>query len=291
MLDIYNKENFAAFLGYFSIVCWIVVFTPQIRENYIRKNTDGISVSFLTFWILGDITNLFGVILDNLLFTMLLLALYYLLADCVLMGQVLYYRSFYKPNRDEVVVFVDPEARHPLSTTQSFNSDSSPSEHSSLLSHVKSNYSSTTVISLTSSRTKKTIRVFFILSILMWVGLLFGSAYYFFWSGHKIDVEQLHLVPQIMGWLSAILYCTSRIPQIMQNFRNESVDGLSLTMFVFSVVGNITYCLSILFVSLDPTFLLINYPWLLGSGGTLFFDFTIFFQFYMYRNQKTVITE
>jgi uncharacterized protein with PQ loop repeat len=77
----------------------------------------------------------------------------------------------------------------------------------------------------------------------MWTGLLLGSAYYFFWSGRKIDVEQLHLIPQLLGWGSAILYCASRIPQIMQNFKNESVEGLSLTMFVFSVVGNITYCL------------------------------------------------
>lgn len=48
----------------------IVFYYSQIRENYLRKNTDGISIQFLLFWIFGDILNLFGVILDNLLFTM-----------------------------------------------------------------------------------------------------------------------------------------------------------------------------------------------------------------------------
>lgn len=73
--------------------------------------------------------------------------------------------------------------------------------------------------------------------------LLAGSAYFFFHPGQKIDIDQLKLIPQLFGWGSAILYCCSRIPQIMQNFRNESVEGLSLVMFIFSVVGNLTYCI------------------------------------------------
>lgn len=45
-------------------------FASQFYENYIRKNTDGVSLTFLTLWVVGDILNLIGVILENLLFTM-----------------------------------------------------------------------------------------------------------------------------------------------------------------------------------------------------------------------------
>ncbi|KAI9282261.1 PQ loop repeat-domain-containing protein [Sporodiniella umbellata] len=135
--------------------------------------------------------------------------------------------------------------------------------------------------SSTNEKTRQVTRLFFVASLLLWVSLLGASAYFFHHA--TLDATKIHWVPQLFGWASAILYCASRIPQIMQNFKNESVEGLSLFMFIFSVVGNLTFCLSIIFVSLDPTFLFINYPWLLGSGGTLFFDFTIFFQFYMYK--------
>ncbi|KAI9267635.1 PQ loop repeat-domain-containing protein [Helicostylum pulchrum] len=224
-------------------------FARQFYENYKLQNTDGVSVTFLTLWILGDILNLFGIILQNLLFTMLLLALYYLMADCILMDNCGGASSY------------DPIA----------------SETTGLLNTVEKK-----------PNTRLFVQLFSVSSIVMWIALLGGSGLFFFHPGQDIDWSQLQLVPQLFGWGSALLYCCSRIPQIMQNFRNESVEGLSLVMFIFSVVGNFTYCVSIVLESTDPTYLLINYPWILGSGGTLFFDFAIFFQFYMYRKRTDV---
>ena len=59
-----------------SIALWIVVFTPQIWENYQLQSGDGLSVSFIVLWFLGDVTNLFGASLAHLLPTMVILALY-----------------------------------------------------------------------------------------------------------------------------------------------------------------------------------------------------------------------
>ncbi|KAI8074109.1 PQ loop repeat-domain-containing protein [Gongronella butleri] len=262
--------------GYLSIVCWLIVFTPQLYENYTRKNTDGVSARFLWLWIFGDIFNLVGAILEHLLVTMLLLAVYYLFADGVLMSQVGYYRYVYPRlyGTESIDSTADDETVY---DTQA----SSDSERQPLLANANAYQKPTT-----SEYTRRITRWFIISSVLLWVFLLGISALYFFWPGakNKVDLSQWHLLSQTLGWASAILYCTSRIPQIMQNFRTESVEGLSIFMFVFSVVGNVTYCLSVLCKSMDRTFLLINYPWLLGSGGTLFFDFTIFFQFYMYRH-------
>ncbi|KAF9409955.1 hypothetical protein BGZ76_005585, partial [Entomortierella beljakovae] len=87
-----------------------------------------------------------------------------------------------------------------------------------------------------------------------------------------------------LGWGSAILYLGSRLPQIYKNWKVQSCEGLSILMFVFSVLGNIFYVASIFFNSMDRDYLIRNMPWWIGSGGTLIFDFVIFGQFYIYRN-------
>lgn len=144
------------------------------------------------------------------------------------MSQVFYYRRCYpsKKHMDEVVIVSSPEEE-----------ETGVNESTSLLHRTPS---SLTISSQKNPSTRLIIRLFFISSILLWLGLLGGSGLFFYYK--TVDWNQWHITSQLLGWGSAILYCASRIPQIMQNFRNESVEGLSLIMFVFSVVGNITYC-------------------------------------------------
>lgn len=53
-----------------SIACWIVVFSPQILENFRRQSADGLSVQFLIVWLLGDVFNILGAVLQHVLPTM-----------------------------------------------------------------------------------------------------------------------------------------------------------------------------------------------------------------------------
>lgn len=46
-------------------------------------------------------------------------------------------------------------------------------------------------------------------------------------------------------------------------------------MFILAVMGNITYSLGIFLYSVDGDFLIAKLPWLVGSLGTLCFDFTV----------------
>ncbi|ORZ01341.1 PQ loop repeat-domain-containing protein [Syncephalastrum racemosum] len=264
-----DSEFWAQTVGYLSIACWFVVFTPQLYENYSRKNTDGVSVRFLWLWIFGDVTNLLGIVLEDLLVTMLLVAVYYLFSDVLLMGQVYYYRSRYPQSAKEDVL--EPTA--PNASAWNEQEPETDDEETPLVGKKKH----------VTSETRRIVSIFKVSSVIFVVCVLAGSAYYFFGGDEKADITHLHLTAQLFGWASALLYCASRIPQIMQNFRKESVEGLSIFMFVFSVLGNLLYCISIFLKSTDRTYLLVNYPWLLGSGGTLFFDFVIFFQFYIYR--------
>jgi hypothetical protein len=59
-----------------SLACWIVVYSPQIWENYQLKSGEGLSVSFIVLWLLGDITNALGGLGAKLLPTVIILALY-----------------------------------------------------------------------------------------------------------------------------------------------------------------------------------------------------------------------
>jgi len=60
--------------GSISIACWIVVFSPQIVENFRRGSADGLSLQFLIIWLAGDVFNILGAILQGVLPTMVLIA-------------------------------------------------------------------------------------------------------------------------------------------------------------------------------------------------------------------------
>lgn len=77
-----------------SIACWVVVFSPQIIENFRRRSADGLSLLFIIVWLAGDVFNILGAVLQGVLPTMVILAVYYTLADIVLLGQCFYYRGF-----------------------------------------------------------------------------------------------------------------------------------------------------------------------------------------------------
>lgn len=114
------------------------------------------------------------------------------------------------------------------------------------------------------------------------------------------DVLQFSLWGQCFGYLCAVLYLGSRIPQILLNYRRKSTDGVSMLFFIFACIGNLTYVLSIFAFegkckgslghcepgekeALYGRYILVNASWLVGSLGTLLLDLGIFVQFFMYR--------
>lgn len=109
----------------------MVVFSPQIIENFRRGSADGLSLLFLIVWLAGDVFNILGAVLQGVLPTMIILAVYYTLADIVLLGQCFYYRGF--NIRDE---FSSPSPE-PAATGALDNQDEgagpTPTERSSLL--------------------------------------------------------------------------------------------------------------------------------------------------------------
>jgi len=90
----FDIEALSGILGSISIACWVCVFSPQIIENFRRQSAEGLSIVFIVVWLLGDLFNILGGVLQGILPTMIILAVYYTVADVVLLAQVFYYRGF-----------------------------------------------------------------------------------------------------------------------------------------------------------------------------------------------------
>ena len=108
---------------------------------------------------------------------------------------------------------------------------------------------------------------------------------------------------QVYGYICAVLYLASRIPQLWQNYKRKKTDGLSILFFLFACIGNLTYVLSIFAYDPKPLckhgkcrkgedleiygkYILVNLSWLVGSFGTLLLDLGVFVQFFIYRDNS-----
>ncbi|KAL8143607.1 hypothetical protein V2J09_016639, partial [Rumex salicifolius] len=70
---------------------------------------------------------------------------------------------------------------------------------------------------------------------------------------------------QLLGWMMAAIYMGGRIPQIALNIKRGSVEGLNPLMFIFALLGNITYVASILVRNSEWGKIKANLPWLLDA--------------------------
>ncbi|KAJ5482625.1 hypothetical protein N7475_001437 [Penicillium sp. IBT 31633x] len=131
----FNIEALSGICGSISIACWVVVFSPQIIENFRRGSADGLSLLFLIVWLAGDVFNILGAVMQGVLPTMIILAVYYTLADIVLLGQCFYYRGFNL--KEELSPSPTPEVPAADSTSNVERGDGedqpAPTETSSLL--------------------------------------------------------------------------------------------------------------------------------------------------------------
>jgi hypothetical protein len=230
-------------------------------------------LQFIIVWLLGDVFNILGAVLQGVLPTMIILAIYYTIADLVLLCQCFYYRGF--TWRDEVV---------PPTKKAQPRRAGEPDERTGLLSSPLvrerrgSDWSnlSPAVPMITEPAVPLPPRQPSVLQTVAWNTVA---------------------VLMIFGYLCAVLYLGSRLPQLLLNWRRKSTEGVSMLFFLFACLGNLTYVLSIF--AYDPKcagdkcepgeaaqiygqYILVNASWLAGSAGTLLLDLGIFVQFFMY---------
>ncbi|KAK4049795.1 putative vacuolar membrane transporter for cationic amino acids [Microbotryomycetes sp. JL201] len=259
------------------------LYTPQLWLCVVQQSGEGLSLVFLIIWLAGDLTNLLGTVWQGLLPTMILLAFYYTACDVILIFQVFYYRrkrALY-PHLYSSLASDDPASTAPVLA----NGHIAPpaTEHDPLLSAYSAHGPSEHEFDPKVRRWR---------NVLSYVGgLLFVVAIGLaaWWMSTDVPLGRKREVwdtkAQVVGWISAFLYLGSRLPQIYKNMETKC-QGLSLMMFAFAVLGNVTYVASILLQSVAADHLLINASWLVGSGGTVFLDFIVLSQFFYYAGAR-----
>ncbi|RPA95544.1 vacuolar membrane PQ loop repeat protein [Choiromyces venosus 120613-1] len=283
-------------MGSISLVSWIFLLVPQVIENYRNGSAEGVSLAFITIWLLGDIANLIGALWGHLLSTMIALAIYFCMSDVILLSQTIYYNHVTKAitaRREHAQrVSIPSDSQDPTkpllarprrrsSGARSRHRRSSARRPDSLSAILEKNPSS---------------RMAILRNVLAITGICFAGTLGWFvawrsgaWSATETngDGQEMPRGAEMLGYLSALLYLGARIPQIIRNHQNKSCGGLSLLFFLLSLLGNLTYGAGILCHSSDSTYIKDNLPWLIGSLGTMFQDIIIFIQFHIYsRNTR-----
>ncbi|TKA24629.1 hypothetical protein B0A50_06389 [Salinomyces thailandicus] len=346
-------EALSGICGSISIGCWIVVFSPQIIENFRRSSAEGLSIEFIIIWLAGDVFNILGAVLQGVLPTMIILAIYYTFADIVLLGQCFYYRGFTlrdpKPDKPVNSGHDAPTERTPLvengrATAHADNrlsnaAGAEPDERARSQSAFRERFASLDgthmspavpmhpqpksapdAEALKPSQPRSWTQAIVFNSTAILLVIAAGIAGYYLspstpptddhgrtQADEQAQSLQFSLWGQIFGYVCAVLYLGSRIPQLLLNYRRKSTEGLNALFFLFACIGNLTYVLSIF--AFEPIcsryrhrhwhehqcssgeasaiygrYILVNLSWIIGSLGTLFLDFAVFAQFFIYRN-------
>ncbi|KAK9449669.1 PQ loop repeat-domain-containing protein [Limtongia smithiae] len=295
-----SKEALSLLTGSISIACWAMVFSPQLYDIFRRQNADNLSVSFLWLWFVGDLANILGCILQETLPTMTILAVYNTLADIVLIFQAAYYRR--RRLRRMFQLYV---ASRPVPSSSSGEgkatvvedelhggSDSSdPKEDdddagSEPVDESEYDYFQSLVIP--PRRIWKS--AFFKFGIIFMIVLSSLIGLYCATNGHLYDAPMKYYNPyipisrngQICGWFCASIYVTSRIPQVVLNYKQKSCERMSLIYFLFASGGNLMFITSILALDNSLHYLLVNSSWLCGTFCSLILDYMIVFQSWHY---------
>ncbi|XP_022971494.1 uncharacterized protein LOC111470196 [Cucurbita maxima] len=96
-----TKDGVSLTLGLISVISWGIAEIPQIITNCREKSSEGLSLAFLLTWILGDLFNVFGCILEPAtLPTQYYMALLYTITTLILTTQTIYYGYIYPRMKD-----------------------------------------------------------------------------------------------------------------------------------------------------------------------------------------------
>ncbi|KAI9375410.1 PQ loop repeat-domain-containing protein [Aspergillus egyptiacus] len=300
------REAASGLLGSISLTCWIFLLVPQLIENYRNGNAEAISLLFLFVWFLGDVTNLIGGAWAGLVPVIVAIAVYFCLADGVLIGQCLYYRARNsRAARPRGPSTPTPEPTTPLLGRRP--SDVRPSDaFEAAAPHRRGSrhsYSAIpgaqaqgqrpddTLAKLVDENSFAQSALFKNISSVLAICVIGMAGWTVAWQTGVWKPAPLEggnggvdMAPgaQVLGYISAVCYLGARLPQIYKNYCDKSCEGLSLLFFILSLMGNLAYGAGIIFHSTEKNYIITNLPWLIGSLGTMVEDVTIFAQFRLY---------
>lgn len=263
--------------GYISILCWLGAQLPQVVVNYTHHSVEGLSWGFLLNWFAGDFTNFLGCILTKQLFFQTALGAYYMVIDCILGSQYIYYSRLDRERHER------HRRLYYYSQQSEDRNDNNGDDEEQIVGSIN-----TSPTRRTSSSSNKLLSASFVASF----AKIADGAPIFYEANNSGGYFTAANIGRVIAWICTFMYLTSRIPQIMENYRRKSTWGTSMLLFMSALTGNVTYTIGI---TLSPeargpnssAFLMNELPYLIGSAGTVIFDLTIFSQYLYYGNKQT----
>ncbi|NXI66541.1 LAAT1 protein, partial [Anseranas semipalmata] len=252
-----GRDVASVVLGLVSICCFAAASFPQFYQACKTGIMDrALSIYFLLGWLGGDLLNLIGSFLANQLPLQVYTAVYYVLADLVMLSLYCYYkaknrgRGFTAPiNAACLLCLLGTASTVPLLGREpGLAPNPAAFRGRSLLS----------------------------------AGLEEPGSEPF---------TRSEVVGFTIGSVSSVLYLCSRLPQIYTNYQRKSTAGVSYSLFALVMLGNLLYGASVLLKNPEPgqsegDYVLHHLPWLVGSLGVLSLDVVISFQFLAYRGGR-----
>ncbi len=123
------------------------------------------------------------------------------------------------------------------------------------------------------------IQVFFTIFITQILLCIFISVYI-----SDINDNLKIILGYIFTLLSSLTFFGSKIPQIYKNFKSRVIYEISVNMFIFSILGNIFFILSIITFSLDSDYIYKNISWLISTCITIVLDLILVLQWFYYKS-------
>ena len=266
-------------LGGLSILSWLFAQMPQIYKNYQIKSTAGLSIFFLTEWLLGDLTNLLGALFTHQAGWQIVVASYYTFVDVCLVVQFFWY-SYIKPRWRGTS----------LHSSQSSESDGDgDSDIFNALSPINTEFSDRQEMLQQNTRPENVKRLreegcpqFSPVDYESTSGDCLGSDTKkpFDWTAmasprtvlagaaasltapgraapillslistqaqDRQEASTIALAGTLLSWCSTLLYLGSRLPQLYKNWSRKSTAGLSPLLFFAAFMGNLFYSTSLL---------------------------------------------
>ncbi|KAG0554551.1 hypothetical protein KC19_12G099600 [Ceratodon purpureus] len=119
-----RRDQVSLILGLMSVFSWGIAEVPQIITNFKNQSTHGVSLLFVSTWVVGDLFNVAGCYLEPAtLPTQLYMALLYTITTTILVGQSVYYgyiQHWFRSRPSEGYPEATPpdaEAQRPVDTT------------------------------------------------------------------------------------------------------------------------------------------------------------------------------
>lgn len=292
----YNHISVVAYcVGLLALACWICVTLPQMFQHLVDERADGISLSFLVIWSIGDVLYVTSTTLGGAIPTTNFLAIWCMFVGAVIMVQTLYYKFI----RMRIFAFLfarkdsrwsNPEMRAQVKADARIAAEARVAEpprrdfkRGIFLSAVVCGAVCVAALSL-----------FFIIYHGL-VGMDMTNEFMAdmpLCGGAGVDkTTWYYKLGLFCAFANIPFYAGSRPPQIIRNHRRRSTEGLSMAFYILTITGNIAQVLSMTLMHPSDisrsSWLKQQAPFMCSNLSVLSFDVIILAQFFIYGQKKT----